>query len=108
MGVFDVPKAVYKAKQAQKRMSKIQAAGKYGVVGILLNGLNNVEEVEIDAEALKEHFVEMEIAVTDEQIEKLAKRLEEQTKKAFEAARKSLEKELINSTSLDDLKGMLG
>ncbi len=91
MGVFDVPKALYKAQQAKSKMGKIQVAGKEGAVAVLLNGLSEVKEVEIDIEILKEEFPEL----TEDQLKKLAKLLAKQFKKALADGKKSLEKELM-------------
>ncbi|MDQ6985887.1 MAG: hypothetical protein Q9M91_07875 [Candidatus Dojkabacteria bacterium] len=108
MGVLGVPKAIYKAQQAKKKMSQIQAAGKEGMVGVLLNGLNDIEEDEIDRIELKSELENLGVKTTEDQVDKLADLLEKQIKKAFAAAKKNLEKELISSTSLEDLKGLLG
>ncbi len=105
MGVFNVPKALYKAQQAKNQMSKLKAAGQQGPVGILVNGLNEIVEVEIDVDSLSAMF---EDSIPRNTLEKIANILSQSTKKAFADAKKQIEQELIKSTSLDDLKDLLG
>jgi DNA-binding protein YbaB len=106
MGVLNVPKAVYKAQQAKKKMSKIQAAGKDEAVSILMNGLSEVAEVEIDSDDLMSYFDGMDI--DPKLVEKISKRLSKNFLKAYADAKKQIEKQLMSSASLDDLKEMLG
>jgi DNA-binding protein YbaB len=104
MGVFDMAKMAQKAMQAKKQMSKIQAAGKAGSLGVLIDGLYNVVEVEVDRDILKS---ELGIELDDNALDKIAKSMEKNVKDSFSNAKKSLEKELANSTNLDDLKNLL-
>lgn len=106
MGVLNVPKALYKAQQAKKRMSKIEAAGKDESVVIVMNGLSEITEVDFEMEEFKSLFADK--GLSDSQIEEISKKLSKNFKKAFEDAKKQIEKELMSSTSLDDLKGLLG
>lgn len=103
MGVTDIPKAIYKAQQAKKKMSQLQAASRDGVVSILLNGLNEIEEVEISAELIMEMFP----ALDAKDAKKLADELSKNIKKSFADAKKQIEKQLIESTNMDDLKELL-
>lgn len=99
-----MPKAMYKANQAKKRMAKIQAAGKSGIIGVLVNGLSEVDDVEVDREELK-----LLLGIEDDEVvERVAKAIEKDIKEALNAAKKNLEKELIKNTNLDELKGLLG
>lgn len=104
MGVFDMAKMAQKAMQAKKQMSKIQAAGKNGSLGILIDGLYNVVEVEVSRDELKS---ELGIELDDHALDRIAKTIEKNVKESFSDAKKSLEKELANSTNLDDLKNLL-
>ena len=103
MGITSAPKALYKAQQAKKRMSKIQAAGQSDSIAVLMNGLNEIEEVELNYEFIAEEF-----DVDIDKLKKLSEKLSKDIKKAFADAKKQIEQELISSTSLDDLKGLLG
>ncbi len=105
MNILNVPKAVYKAQQAKKKMSQIQVAGVSGNLSLLVNGLNEIEEIEVDYEALKN---ELNLDIDDEVIKQIVKNITKNAKSAFADARKQLEKELMNSTNLDDLKSLLG
>lgn len=106
MGVLNVPKALYKAQQAKKKMSKIEAAGKDESVVVVMNGLSELSDVDFDMDEFKTLFPEN--TLSDSQIEEISKKLSKNFKKAFEDAKKQIEKELMSSTSLDDLKGLLG
>jgi DNA-binding protein YbaB len=106
MGVLNVPKAVYKAQQAKKKMSKIQAAGKDEVISILMNGLSEVAEVEVDHIELMDYFEGLDI--DPKLLEKISKRISKNFLKAYADAKKQIEKQLMSSASLDDLKEMLG
>lgn len=100
MGMLDVPKALYKAQQAKKRMEKIRAAGAEGAVSVLMNGLGEIEEVEIDRALFAE--------LIQKDSNDAASTLEDQIKKAIAKAKKELEKQLMSSTDLNDLKSLLG
>lgn len=102
---MDVPKALYKAQQAKGKMSKIQAAGKNGAVAVLLNGLSEVKEVEISIDELRELLGD---SVSEQDLKIIAKQLSKQFKKALEDAKKALEKEMMNSADLDELKNLFG
>lgn len=105
MSILNAPKAVYKAQQAKKQMEKIQAAGISDGVSILTNGLNDVVDVEIDIDMYRDILGE---SFDEEKMKKLLMKLAEGFKKASADAKKHLERELMASTSLDDLKGLLG
>ena len=100
---MNVPKAMYKAQQAKKQMSKIQVAGTSGSVSILMNGLNEIVEIEIDEEGLTDSDT-----ISRDEFEKILKKLKDQFKSAMSDAKKQLEKEMMNSANLDDIKEMLG
>lgn len=109
MGIGDVAKMgkqLYKARQAQKQMSKIKAAGQAGFLAILINGTNEVTDAEVNRKALAEELLEFQL--DEKLIEKLAKKVEEYVKKAANSAKKNLEKEMMNSANLEELRGMLG
>ncbi len=106
MGMLNIPKAVYKAQQAKNKMSKIEAAGKDEAVIIVLNGLNEITNVDFDVDELKNTFKSSDISDID--LEALMKKLSKNIKKSFQDAKKQIEKELISSTSIDDLKNLLG
>ncbi|MCA9386420.1 YbaB/EbfC family nucleoid-associated protein [Candidatus Dojkabacteria bacterium] len=103
MGIMNVPKAMYKAQQAKKQMSKIQVAGTSGSVSILMNGLNEIVEIEIDEEGLTDSDT-----ISRDEFEKILKKLKDQFKNAMSDAKEQLEKEMMNSANLDDIKEMLG
>lgn len=104
MGVFDMAKMAQKAMQAKKQMSKINAAGKAGYLGVLIDGLYTVNEVEVNRDELRK---ELGIEIDDKALNKLAESVEKNVKDSFNSAKKSLEKELANSANLDDLKSLL-
>ncbi len=106
MGVLDIPKAVYKAQQAKKKMSKMEVVGTSEFLDILVNGINEVKDAEINKAKLKETFADFNLS--DDFFEKLAKLLASSIKDAFNDSKKKLEKELMNSTDLEELKGLLG
>lgn len=103
MSLLNAPKAIYKAQQAKKQMSKIQAAGMADGVSILLNGLNDVVEIEIE-----ETYVSDLLSQHGQNAAKVKDALQKSIKNAFADAKKQLEKELVSSTSLEDLKELLG
>ncbi|MCA9381244.1 YbaB/EbfC family nucleoid-associated protein [Candidatus Dojkabacteria bacterium] len=100
---MNVPKAMYKAQQAKKQMSKIQVAGVDGEVSVLMNGLNEIVEIEIDEDALTDSD-----SISRDEFERIIKNLKKQFKNAVADAKKQLEKEMMNSANLDDIKEMLG
>lgn len=106
MGLMDNVSMMRKAMQAKNRMKNIQAAGQSDPVSVLLNGLNDVVEVEID----KDGFLRLlEGASVDEAtLNKIIKKLKESIKTAMNDAKKQLEKELVSSTNMDELRSMLG
>ena len=103
MSLLNAPKAMYKAQQAKKQMSKIEVAGRNGNVSVLMNGLNDIVEVEID----KENLLGSD-SISRDEFSKIANKLSEEFKKAVADAKKQLEKEIMNSSSMEDIKGMLG
>ena len=100
---MNVPKAMYKAQQAKKQMSKIQVAGVDGEVSVLMNGLNEIVEIEIDEDALTDSD-----SISRDEFERIIKNLKKQFKNAVADEKKQLEKEMMNSANLDDIKEMLG
>jgi len=105
MGVFDAPKALYKAQQAKNQMKKVEAASKEGAVAVLLNGLNEITEVEMDIEELGSYTNDK---LSEMELNQLANKLSKDVKKAVASAKKELEKELVKNTNIEDLKGLLG
>lgn len=105
MGVLDMAKMAQKAMQAKKQMSKINAAGKSGSLGVLIDGLYSVVEVEINKDELRK---ELGFEIDDRSLQKIVDVFKKNTKNAFNDSKKALEKELASSTSLDDLKNLLG
>ena len=107
MDISKLPKvgtAMYKAYQAKKQMERIKAAGKSEYVSVMFNGANELEAVELDRSLLADLLDGVEKQLVD----KLANDLEKNIKKAFDIAKKNLEKELSTSLSIDDVKGLLG
>ena len=105
MNMFNMPKAMYKAQQAKNKMAKIQAVGRDESVSILINGLSEIEEIEVDIEQLAN---QLGLDVSEENIRKIVEMVVKNTKKAIADAKKQLEKELINSTDMEELKSLLG
>lgn len=103
MGITSAPKALYKAQQAKKKMSQIQAAGQSETIAILMNGLNELEEIELNTSYISEEY-----GIDSDTIAKLSDKLSKDIKKAFADAKKQIEQQLMSSTSLEDLKGLLG
>jgi DNA-binding protein YbaB len=103
MGMLNMPKAMYKAQQAKKQMSKIEAAGAHGSVSVLMNGLNEIVEVEIDVEDMIDGET-----ISKKDFEKAMSDVQNSFKKAVAEAKKRIEKEMMSSANLDDIKGMLG
>lgn len=99
-----MPKAIYKAQQAKKKMAQIEVVGVSETVNILINGINEVLEVDVNTESMRSQFPTM----SNEDLEKLVKKLKEDIKAAINDGKKKLEKELMNSANLDELKGLLG
>ncbi len=106
MGVFDVAKAMNNARKMKNQMSKIQAAGKGGMISMLLNGVNDLDEVEVNRDELYAYLEPL--GVSRDTSDKLAKRLEDNIKEAYGNTKKNLEKEMVKSANMDDLKSMLG
>lgn len=102
MNILGVPRAIQKANQAKKQMQAIQALGQSGAVNILLNGINEIEEVEIDQSLLVQLGLSSDIA------EKLARKLSDDIKKSYSSAKKDIEKKIVQNTSIDDLRELLG
>lgn len=98
-----MPKAMYKAQQAKKQMSKLEAAGSHGAVSVLMNGLNEIVEVEIDSE----NFLDGD-SISRNDFDKAMSEVQNSFKKAVADAKKQIEKQLMSSANLDDIKGMLG
>lgn len=98
-------KMAQKAMAAKKQMSKIKAAGKSGSVGVLIDGLYSVEEVEINREELRK---ELGNDISERDLDKVIQIFEKNVKSAFNDSKKALEKELANSASIEDLKNLLG
>ena len=88
MGILDTAKALRKAQQAKSQMSKISVAGssKSGLTALLLNGLNEIGEIQFD----------------DELFENADKnKVSKEVMEAFKDARKQLEQELAQSLDIN-------
>lgn len=103
MGILGIPKAIQKANAAKKQMQSIQSLGQSGVVSILLNGINEIEEIEIESNMLIQGF-----GLNEDQAVRIAKRIAEDFKKSYADAKKQIEKKIVQNTSIDDLKELLG
>lgn len=97
-------KMASKAMKARGMMKKIQAAGQAGVVSLIINGLYSVSEIEIDREKLNEKIAGKD---TDSAVTETINTLKNDFQEAVEDAKKQLEKEMMNATSIDDLRDML-
>lgn len=102
MGVLDVAKMAMKARKMQSQMNKTKAAGKSGSVGVVINGLYSIVDFELYMEELTAKFPQVDKAV----LEKIARSVLEDMKKANEDAKNTLQKEMAASADLDDLKNM--
>jgi hypothetical protein len=103
MGVMDMAKMARQAMAARNKMSKIKAAGKHGSLAMAIDGLYNTTDVEIDRDELRAELGE----VDDKMLDKIIRVFENNIQKASADTKKSLEKELAKSTSMEDLKSML-
>lgn len=102
MGMFDTAKMMQKAMKARNSMSSIKSVGKGGSLGVIIDGLYATKKAEVNREELGR-----EIGVEDTKLlDKIAKVVEKNVVAANEDARKSLETELRNNTSMDQLKDM--
>jgi DNA-binding protein YbaB len=94
MGIIDTAKMMRKAQQARSQMKGISVVGrsKSGLTALLLNGLNEIEEIE--------YAEEMDIT-------KMTKKaLAKEVIEAFNDARKNLEKELASNFDLNSISDM--
>jgi DNA-binding protein YbaB len=107
MGVLDMAKAMQKAQATKSKMSKLQAAGTSNMVSILLNGLSELVEVEIDTAKLKTNPSIASSGLSDRQISDICDLLANDLKKAYIDAKKEVERLIMSTTSIDDLKDML-
>jgi DNA-binding YbaB/EbfC family protein len=91
----EIYKLQKEARAMQKKMKAIIVDGesKDGDVVVRINGVNEVEDIDIDEELL-----------TPENKDKLVKKL----KQAVKAANKKLQKEMMKDVDMDKMKGMLG
>ncbi|MFS8131278.1 MAG: hypothetical protein ACMG57_04845 [Candidatus Dojkabacteria bacterium] len=102
MGIFDTGKMIQKAMKARSSMSAIKAVGKGGSLGIIIDGLYATKKAEVSRPELKS-----ELGIEDDKlVEKIARLIEKNVMHANEDARKGLEAELRNNTSMDQLKDM--
>lgn len=87
-------KMARKAQQTRSAMKKVTAAGrsKSGLTIVLLNGLNDMEEIEFDPSL-----------ADDCDLDTLAR----EVKEAFQDAKKALEKVLAESMDVDSLRDLL-
>lgn len=103
MGVLDLPKLALKARKMQSQMQSTKAAGKSGVIALIINGVYSIVEIEPDMEALSQKFSNVDPAT----LRKIVEVINNDTKKAVEDAKTQLQREMASNTSLDDLRGML-
>lgn len=91
----DIYKLQKEAREMQKKMKAliIEGESKDGSVVIQINGVNEIEEIEIDEELL-----------SPDKINELKKGL----KQAFKSANKRLQKEMAKDVDIDKMRGMLG
>ncbi|MEO6729347.1 MAG: hypothetical protein ABIM99_05465 [Candidatus Dojkabacteria bacterium] len=102
MGLFDTAKMMQKAMKARNSMSSIKAVGKGGSLAIIIDGLYATKKAEVSRPELK-----AELSTDDDKlVEKVARLIEKNVMKANEDARKQLESELRQNTSMDQLKDM--
>lgn len=89
-----------KARQTQKQMKKMTAAGqsKSGATAILVNGLHEIEEVEFDFDQ----------ETMDRVGEDFLKKLKKEFMEAYQSARKELESQMSQNMDLDSIRDMLG
>lgn len=104
MGVIDTAKMINKARQAKKKMEQVEAVGKDGFVAILINGLYEINDLEVDLDSFKAKFDNLDESTAQEIVNEFKKSVVS----AMKDAKKQLEKELASMTSLDDLKGLFG
>lgn len=92
---MDMAKMVRKAQQTRSSMKKVQAAGKSksGLTAVLLNGLNDIEEIEFADELFE--------SCPDK------KTITKEVKEAYADAKKVLEQQLAQNMSLDNLRDLL-
>lgn len=105
MGVLDIPKMIAKANEARKKAKQVKAAGTAGSVSILIDGLMDWVEEEVNEEDILQR-----VGATGESAEKVKKTikvLRDDFKNAFKDAKKHLEKEMQSSISQDDIKDLL-
>lgn len=105
MGMFDTAKMIQKAMQARGQLSKIKAVGKGGSLGVIVDGTYSFPKTEVDREELTK---ELGPEFTPQQIEKVARLTEKNVFNAAKDAKKALENEMKNNTSLDQFKDILG
>lgn len=99
-------KLAKKAMDARKKMSALTAAGVSNSVGVLVNGLYEVLQVEINKEELTSRLPFL-TKLGDDDLNILLKRIEKDFLEAHKSARQELEKQLSQNTNIDDLKGLL-
>jgi len=106
MGVLDIPKMIAKAREAQNRAKKIQAAGQHGSASMLVNGLIDwvEDEVSVDAVMQKANISADQKAL----VEKVVKITREDLRLSFEDAKKQLQKKMQETMNVDDIKDLLG
>ena len=91
----DMYKLQKEARAMQKKMKAIIIEGesKDGSVVVRINGVQEIEDMEIDNELL-----------TSEKHDELVKKI----KQAFKSANKKLQKEMMKDMDMGKLKGMMG
>jgi len=101
-------KMVAKANAARKKMSELKVAGQSGVVSATLNGLYTFKS-EIDRAALKAKlkYDPQYEDVVSKVVDQVCEVLQKDYDNAHEDTRKELEKSMMSSTSIDELRDMI-
>jgi len=107
MGVFDMAKLAKKAMDAKRKMSNLTAVGVSGAVSVLINGLYEILEVQVDKSVLNSLYDPKRISDSKELVELVSEKLTNDFQASFKSARVSLEKEMANSANIEDIKGLL-
>lgn len=100
---MDMAKMARQAMAARSKMSKIKAAGKHGSLAMVIDGLYNVTDIEINKDELRAELGDIEDGLLDKIVRVFSKNIQ----KASADTKKALEKELSQNTSMEDLKSML-
>lgn len=98
-------KLLRNAQQARKKMGDMRGVGKSGSVGIIINGMYQPLEIEVDEAELRNMLARFNIE--DKLIREIKNIFEKDIKNSLASANKDLQTEMSKSTSMDDFKKML-